>query len=252
MIKFFRKIRQNLLMENKTGKYFKYAIGEIVLVVIGILIALQVSNWNQLRVEQNTINTYYIKLISTLGNDIQEQKRNLDRLNSSENKFKRSLEILNSQSTADIEELKSSVGELNTAFVNDYSMELFDEFITKGYLSKIEDEELKSQFETVKILLVQGVTWSAVLDDEFISIIKPFIIKNLSYSDIPQGYKRLENERPKDGPEVDYTKLFNNNEAWNVIYGRLGSLGATIRMKNIMLEELQKLKAMLEEKINKS
>ena len=46
MIKFFRKIRQNLLMENKTGKYFKYAIGEIVLVVIGILIALQINNWN--------------------------------------------------------------------------------------------------------------------------------------------------------------------------------------------------------------
>ena len=46
MIKFFRKIRQNLLMENKTGKYFKYAIGEIVLVMIGILLALQVNNWN--------------------------------------------------------------------------------------------------------------------------------------------------------------------------------------------------------------
>ena len=49
MIKFFRKIRQNLLMENKTGKYFKYAIGEIILVVIGILIALQINNWNELR-----------------------------------------------------------------------------------------------------------------------------------------------------------------------------------------------------------
>ena len=47
MIKFFRKIRQNLLMENKTGKYFKYAIGEIILVVIGILIALQINNWNE-------------------------------------------------------------------------------------------------------------------------------------------------------------------------------------------------------------
>ncbi|MEY8022162.1 DUF6090 family protein [Muriicola sp. SD30] len=47
MIKFFRKIRQNLLLENKTGKYFKYAIGEIVLVVIGILIALQINNWNE-------------------------------------------------------------------------------------------------------------------------------------------------------------------------------------------------------------
>ena len=40
-------------MENKTGKYFKYAIGEIVLVVIGILIALQINNWNQGRIEQN-------------------------------------------------------------------------------------------------------------------------------------------------------------------------------------------------------
>jgi len=44
MIKFFRNIRQNLIMENKTGKYLKYAIGEIVLVVIGILIALQLNN----------------------------------------------------------------------------------------------------------------------------------------------------------------------------------------------------------------
>ena len=46
MIKFFRKIRQNLLSEGKTGRYLKYAIGEIVLVMIGILLALQVSNWN--------------------------------------------------------------------------------------------------------------------------------------------------------------------------------------------------------------
>ena len=49
MIKFFRKIRQNLLMENKISKYFKYAIGEIILVVIGILIALQINNWNENR-----------------------------------------------------------------------------------------------------------------------------------------------------------------------------------------------------------
>jgi hypothetical protein len=49
MIKFFRKIRQNLLMENKTRKYFKYALGEIALVVIGILIALSINNWNDNR-----------------------------------------------------------------------------------------------------------------------------------------------------------------------------------------------------------
>jgi len=49
MIKFFRNIRQNLLNEGKTSKYLKYAIGEIVLVVIGILIALSINNWNDQR-----------------------------------------------------------------------------------------------------------------------------------------------------------------------------------------------------------
>ena len=47
MIKFFRHIRKNLIERGKTGKYFKYAIGEIILVVIGILIALQINNWNE-------------------------------------------------------------------------------------------------------------------------------------------------------------------------------------------------------------
>ena len=47
MIKFFRKIRQNMIKENKASKYLLYAIGEIVLVVKGILIALQINNWNE-------------------------------------------------------------------------------------------------------------------------------------------------------------------------------------------------------------
>ena len=51
MIKFFRKIRQKLLSENKFSKYLIYAIGEIALVVIGILIALQINNWKEQRRE---------------------------------------------------------------------------------------------------------------------------------------------------------------------------------------------------------
>lgn len=47
MFKFFRRIRQNLLVENRFSKYLLYAFGEIILVVIGILIALQINNWNE-------------------------------------------------------------------------------------------------------------------------------------------------------------------------------------------------------------
>jgi len=53
MIKFFRKIRYQLLGEGNTGKYLKYAIGEILLVVIGILIALGINNWNSTRLDKN-------------------------------------------------------------------------------------------------------------------------------------------------------------------------------------------------------
>jgi len=52
MINYFRKIRHNLIQKNKTSKYLKYAIGEIILVVIGILIALQINTWNQNRLER--------------------------------------------------------------------------------------------------------------------------------------------------------------------------------------------------------
>ncbi len=52
MIKFFRHIRKQLLTENKFSKYLLYAIGEIVLVVIGILIALSINNWNKRKVNR--------------------------------------------------------------------------------------------------------------------------------------------------------------------------------------------------------
>lgn len=53
MIRFFRQIRQRLLQENSFSKYLLYALGEIILVVIGILIALQVNNWNEDRKVKN-------------------------------------------------------------------------------------------------------------------------------------------------------------------------------------------------------
>ncbi len=71
MIKFFRKIRKSLIETDKTAKYIKYALGEIILVVIGILIALQVNNWNETRLEQRKITEYARSLIQDLTNDIE-------------------------------------------------------------------------------------------------------------------------------------------------------------------------------------
>ena len=69
MIKFFRKIRQNLLTENKFGKYLLYAIGEILLVVIGILIALQLNIKQENISNQNKIDKYLSLLLKDLEKD---------------------------------------------------------------------------------------------------------------------------------------------------------------------------------------
>ena len=79
MIKFFRKIRQKLLTENKFGKYLTYAIGEIVLVVIGILIALAINNWNQNRVKNSQEQNDLLNLKEELQTNILDFK-NLDSL----------------------------------------------------------------------------------------------------------------------------------------------------------------------------
>lgn len=87
MIKLFRKIRQALLLEGNTGKYLKYAFGEIVLVVIGILIAFQLNNWNEHQKQLKLENEYYCRLLEDVMLD-QEQFKGLlilaqDRLTSS-------------------------------------------------------------------------------------------------------------------------------------------------------------------------
>ena len=66
MIGFFRRIRKKLADDNQFLKYSRYAIGEIVLVVIGILIALQINNWNENRKEKNQSIFYHQQLINDL------------------------------------------------------------------------------------------------------------------------------------------------------------------------------------------
>ncbi len=71
-MKFFRKIRQKLLTESKFSKYFMYAVGEIILVVIGILIALQINNWNQARKDNRALNEYLGKIRSHTLEDLRK------------------------------------------------------------------------------------------------------------------------------------------------------------------------------------
>jgi len=74
MFKFFRNIRTKLLEDGKVGKYILYAFGEIFLVVVGILIALQVNNWNEYKKERNLEDEYLDKIVLNVKDDINQYK----------------------------------------------------------------------------------------------------------------------------------------------------------------------------------
>jgi len=80
MIKFFRRIRQRLLTENKFSKYLIYAIGEIVLVVIGILIALQINNWNEYQKERKSEHLILSEIRDNLKYDLNDFESNITTL----------------------------------------------------------------------------------------------------------------------------------------------------------------------------
>ena len=71
MLKFFRKIRYDLMGKNKAGKYLKYTIGEILLVVVGILIALQINNWNETQKGKVKATTILEDIRSDMHKDLQ-------------------------------------------------------------------------------------------------------------------------------------------------------------------------------------
>lgn len=76
MISFFRIIRRKLLSEGKTRRYLKYALGETVLVVIGILIALQINNWNEKRIQYEKEKEF----ISSVKNDLKQDRAFIQRI----------------------------------------------------------------------------------------------------------------------------------------------------------------------------
>ena len=146
MIKLFRKIRQNLLMENKTGKYFKYAIGEIVLVVIGILIALQINNWNTHRIERSKENSYLVNLKQDLNNQMQMIERNLsgeEFIYNSLTKVKSNFEKY--KKFRAIKEDIVLISSMNDRYTFTITSPSYTELLSTGNLDLITDKTLKTQ-----------------------------------------------------------------------------------------------------------
>ena len=98
MIKFFRKIRHKLLTKNKFSRYLIYAIGEIILVVIGILIALQINNWNEFKKERESEKIILNEISENLKFDLKDFESNIANLKNKAISAKSILKIIDNNS----------------------------------------------------------------------------------------------------------------------------------------------------------
>ena len=146
MIKFFRQIRYKLISNDKSGKYLKYAIGEIVLVVIGILIALQINTWNEAR----KLNRSELTLLKGLQ---KEFNKNIEDLNSSikfnTDNIHASMRITDlirkEQLEVQDKALDSLLGILGLIASFDANTGMTDQIISSGKLSILKNEVLREK-----------------------------------------------------------------------------------------------------------
>ncbi|MGB3608101.1 DUF6090 family protein, partial [Psychroserpens sp.] len=145
MIKFFRHTRQRLIKKNRFSKYLLYAIGEIILVVIGILIALQINNWNENRKTSNSEITY-LNALKTEFDQNQKKLQAVTKSNEENLKYARALSsLMGSEPTAtSVREIRRLVlGVINAEVQYRPNNGVINEIINSGKLEIFKDDSLR-------------------------------------------------------------------------------------------------------------
>lgn len=226
MIKFFRHIRRSLIQENKMGKYFKYAIGEILLVVIGILLALQINTWNQQRIEDKKEIELLIDLKDEFAFNLSalEESINInDKVNQS---CKQLTQIIRADSLAQKSDL---VDELIIAIGNFYSFDarigVSSEIVNSDKLSILKNEDLRRQLGNWLTIIVDAEEDILFRSDNYTINLMPFLMKRFPLAngeltkDLPLDQKnRLETYNEKspfkfDLPQEELMEF--ENQIWH-------------------------------------
>lgn len=167
MIKFFRKIRQKMLIESRFSKYLLYAFGEIILVVIGILIALAINNWNEHRKTEQKLNQFLISLKSDLRNDLNEIKLVTENQSIRSNMITKAIELSERPNIKEIiSEDSIMFYEAGKNFTFFPTVGVYSAATNAGLIDNINNEELKRSILNLYEHLYLRIAHNGVILDE--------------------------------------------------------------------------------------
>lgn len=252
MIKLFRKTRQNMLMENKTGKYFKYAIGEIILVVIGILIALSINNWNTIRLQQKDSLELSKRLHEENIANIKELKIGMETLKKTK---AANINLLNLMGKDYINKSHHTLDSLIYIVIAypDFNVKasVLTEAISTGKISIFKSSQLKSKLYSIPPLLQLVQTRETNIEEDLADNFFPFMYKNYSMRKMDFNFSSSKN---KLGPSVfdtfDGRRILNNFEFENLLDNLyFVRNGLTLHYEEL-LKGFEEFSVLLEKEIN--
>jgi len=246
MINFFRKIRQNMIKENQVSKYILYAIGEIILVVIGILIALQINNWNA---EQN-IEKEEISLLNNLLESLYSAKEQSHIDIFKENKLRESLLVAlgknSNKSKLGINSMSDSLF-YNLLWNSNPSVPVlssYSDIKNTGRIGIIKNRSIRENFTNLELSLA-----------ELTSLVKDrLIVQQTRIDDILVNAVNFVRLLKSMEPSIDidnelqnnYNLILNNQKTRNLLALKLGLTYSAINNRQELRDEIDDLIQLVE------
>lgn len=215
MLNFFRRIRQKLIDEGNLKRYLLYGAGEILLVVIGILIALKINNNNLKKIQKDTIHEYYTQLIPEFNALIEHEKKQLERSEFLIGQIKLCQQLMNEGDGNKVSEFKSCLPYVHTTWQNRPQYPIFQEFMDEGWMSKIKNDSSKALLIAIREKLLIINEMDGIINKKFEEITIHFFSKNINRSELPSTGGNYV-DFVKGGPQINYEELYDNVELWGL------------------------------------
>ncbi|MFT4683631.1 MAG: hypothetical protein ACI863_000223 [Flavobacteriales bacterium] len=242
MIKFFRKIRYDFMEKNKTGKYFKYAIGEIVLVVIGILIALSINNWNENRKDEKRIDAFIQKLKTQTENNITKIVNNIQYFDSNYQTSIRLISIIGTDATTNIEAKIDSLVDVNS---DDYHLNLDLNVVIEdrenGDIALLKSDILRQELYNLSTENAALIERERIINEDLNILFVPYLNKNFNY----RNGTFLKNIGKSNLYKGDNSKMLNAQEFENYIINRIEYNHSTLQLYKKMKQDLEAMSQLL-------
>lgn len=207
-------------MNQNTGKYLKYAVGEILLVMVGILLALALNDWHGKRLETISLSNYYQEMAVEFNVIAQKiESKDLTKLDDLIGELQNVIRLISEKPVHFEDSLILNLGPIGTAWQVGIVSPVYNEFMSSGMLIKVKSTLLKSQLIQFESDVERIKIMDAYTKEQYTSLLEPYITKNLNYSNI--ALLQYQDYLIQGGPKSKITEIVDTMEFWNVVTFKL-------------------------------